>query len=472
MTVAPALRPVQPDTRSACTTTRPRLRTVAHKVTSCGEFSRRSEQMLGTGAGVVHVQALGAWLQLWIGHARVDGTIWLTAGEVAEVLGVSAATWRRWARLLEEADLLAPHGRAYLVPGPAAMEGCATGQVGPGGWRSLHRASLQALAQGFVVQGVAGAKRAGALGLFAIVLLRHTYGRAGVDVVQPGTLPALYELLDRRTVSTYLDLLGGVLTRPSRGRLAYAGRYLLEYAQEAVVSPLEDVSAPAPERSFPPSHARPVGQVLSVDQDPTPGEDGGSLVDLLAALDRRAPGAAGAITGHRLARARLREALLEVGRDVEVLAHGLTEASLADARDLAGVIAHRVPAVVDALQRRRRQAYALEEQRLAREQAREQRRREQDTAAAAHDQAAMAVELAAGQDWPTLLAVIAASSRLRLHGRALEASTRAAVRQVAAQMTPPATSSVLRAGGGTRLGPEQEQQTLRRAVQQLLTQSA
>jgi len=473
VTLAPALVQVQPDTRSASTTAS-RLRTAAHKLTSCGEFSRRSEQLLAPGAGVAHVQALGAWLQLWVGHARVDGTVWLTAGEAAEVLGVAPATWRRWSRLLVDAELLAPHGRAYLVPDPAAMEGCAAGKVTPGGWRSLRRSSFEALAGRFAAQGVSGAKRAGALGLFAVVLLRHTYGRAGIDVVQPEALPALYELLDRRTVSTYLELLGNVLTRPSRGRLAYAGRGLLEHGWEAVVSPLEDVSVTEDECPFPPSHAHPLSQVLPIGQDPPPGEVGGTLVDLLTLLDRQAPGAATAITRHRLAKALLRAALLEVGRDAEVLAYELTRSSLADARDLAGVIAHRVPDVVDALRirsqlrdargRAERQAYAIEERRLTRAHAEAQHQREQAAAAAEQDRAAAAVERAAGEDWPRLLEVVAAGSRLHLRGRALEASTRAAVRQVAAEIV--ASTSVTREAQGL---DEQEREGLKRAVQQLLS---
>ncbi len=474
MTVAPALVQVEQDTPGSPGTMRPRLRTAAHKVTSCGEFSRRSEQLLAAGAGVAQVQAVGAWLQLWVGHARVDGTIWLTASETAEVLGVTLATWRRWARLLVDAELLAPHGRAYLVPDPAAMEGCAAGQVTPGGWRSLRRSSFEALAGRLAAQGISGAKRAGALGVFAVVLLRHTYGRAGIDMVQPGALPALYELLDRRTVSTYLELLGDVLTRPSRGRLAYAGRDLLEHGWEAVVSPREDVSVSAGEGPFPPSHARPLSQVPPIGQDPPPGEAGGTLVDLLTLLDRQAPGAATAITRHRLAKALLRAALLEVGRDVEGLARELTRASLADARDLAAVIAHRVPAVVDALQlrsqlrdtrwRAERQAYAIQERRLAREQAETHHRRAQAAAAAEHDRTAQAVELAAGEDWPQLLDAIAASSRLRLRGRALEASTRAAVRQVAAEIA--SSASFTRE---VRSLDEREGEGLRRAVQQLLS---
>ncbi len=97
-------------------------------------------------------------------------------------------------------------------------------------------------------QGIAGAKRAGALGLFAVS-----------------------ELLDRRTVTTYLELLGGVLTRPSRGRLAYTGRDLLEHGGDTTVSPLVRVSASIDDRSFPPSHARPLDQVLPLGQDQPPG---------------------------------------------------------------------------------------------------------------------------------------------------------------------------------------------------------
>ncbi len=448
MTVAPALAQVEQDTPGSPGTTRPRLRTAAHKVTSCGEFSRRSEQLLAVGAGVAQVQAVGAWLQLWVGHARVDGTIWLTASEAAKVLGVTPATWRRWARLLVDAELLAPHGRAYLVPDPAAMEGCAAGQVTPGGWRSLRRSSFEALAGRLAAQGISGTKRAGALGVFAVVLLRHTYGRAGIDVVQPGALPALYELLDRRTVSTYLELLGGVLARPSRGRLAYAGRDLHEHGWEAVVSPLEDLSAPEHERPFPPSHAPSLDQELPLDQNPTPGKAAGTFVELLTSLDRRAPGAAVAIARHRLAKALLRAALLEVGRDVEVLAYELTRTSLADARDLASVIAHRVPDAVDVLRLRQllhdeqaraeRQAYAIQERRVSREWAAAQQRRAAAANAAEQARTAMAVEQAAGCHWPQVLEVVAASARLKLHGRALEASARAAVRETAATRFPDA----------------------------------
>ncbi len=469
MTVAPALVQVEQDTPGSPGTMRPRLRTAAHKVTSCGEFSRRSEQLLAAGAGVAQVQALGAWLQLWVGHARVDGTIWLTAGEAAEVLGVTPATWRRWARLLVDAELLAPHGRAYLVPDPAAMEGCVPGQVTPGGWRSLHRPSFESLAGRSAAQGVSGAKRAGALGVFAVVLLRHTYGRAGIDVVQPGALPALYELLDRRTVSTYLEMLGNVLTRPSRGRLAYAGRDLLEHGWEAVVSPLRAVPATEDERPFPPSHARSLSQEPSLGQDPTPGEAGGTFVDLLTSIDRRVPGAAAAVARHRLAKALLRAALLESGCDVEGLAYELTRSSLAGARELAGVLAHRVPDAVDALRLRQllhderaraeRQAYAIQEHRVSREWAAAQRRRAAADSAAEQARTALAIEQAAGDQWPQLLEVVAASARLKLHGRALEASARAAVRETAATWSPDADA-------------RDERNVLGWAVSQLLAQGS
>ncbi len=92
------------------------------------------------------------------------------------------------------------------------------------------------------------------------------------------------------------------------------------------------------------------------------------------------------------------------------------------------------------------------------------------TAAAEHDRSALAVELAAGDDWPQLLETVAANSRVQLRGRALEASARAAVRQVAASLTPttspPSSSSYASVVGS----PEQEQETLKRAVQQLLGQ--
>jgi hypothetical protein len=450
MTVAPALMQVEQDTRSPGTTPRPRLRTAEHKLTSVGEFSRRSEQLVD-GGGVQNVQALGAWLQLWTCHSRSDGTIWLTAAEAAEALGVAVETWRRWAGLLTAAQLLAPHGKAYLVPHPAAVEGCLPGLVTPGGWRSLHRTTFAGLVERLAAQGVAGPQRAGVLGVFAVVLLRHTYGRAGHDVVQPTALPALHQLLDRKTVSAYLGHLAGVLDRPCRGRLVYVGRDVIEQpwahltpaADEPVVSPFDQVAEPAEDRSFPHSHAQPSRSGTPLGQDRTPGEAGGTFVELLTALDRRAPGAARAIAQHRLARALLRTALLETGCQVEHLVYELTRASLADARDLAGVLAHRVPDAVEVLRlrtllddqhaRAERQAYATQDRRELL--AFDARRAAQEAASAraAEDLAVAEVEQAAGDDWLQLLDVIASrySGPIRVHGRALEAAARAAVRETA-----------------------------------------
>ena len=157
MTIARADSSADHDTPSACIT-QGRLLTPAHKVTGCGEFTRRSDVLQAYAvSGRQLLQAVGAWHQLWTAHSRSDGTVWLTAEQVCARLRISRPLWAELAGLLEAGGLLAPHGARYVVPDAQVLEGLGRHYT-PGGWRSLHRETYRAA----VVDRLARRQRAAA----------------------------------------------------------------------------------------------------------------------------------------------------------------------------------------------------------------------------------------------------------------------------------------------------------------------
>jgi len=223
MTVARADSSADHDTPSACTT-QGRLLTPAHKVTGCGEFTRRSDVLQAYAvSGRQLLQAVGAWHQLWTAHSRSDGTVWLTAEQVCAQLRISRPLWVELAGLLEAAGLLAPHGARYVVPDAQVLEGLGRHYT-PGGWRSLHRETYRAAVVDRL--DVNGPQRLAILGVLAWVLLRHTAVRG--TAVHRTAKAELARMLDPRTLRSYLGHLAGVLDCPSRGRLRLLARTVLE----------------------------------------------------------------------------------------------------------------------------------------------------------------------------------------------------------------------------------------------------
>jgi len=223
MTIARADSSADHDTPSACIT-QGRLLTSAHKVTGCGEFTRRSDVLQAYAvSGRQLLQAVGAWHQLWTAHSRSDGTVWLTAEQVCAQLRISRPLWAELAGLLEAGGLLAPHGARYVVPDAQVLEGLGRHYT-PGGWRSLHRETYRAAVVDRL--DVNGPQRLAILGVLAWVLLRHTAVRG--TAVHRTAKAELARMLDPRTLRSYLGHLAGVLDCPSRGRLRLIARSALE----------------------------------------------------------------------------------------------------------------------------------------------------------------------------------------------------------------------------------------------------
>jgi uncharacterized protein YjeT (DUF2065 family) len=415
MTITPTRLRAEDDTRRAPTGPG-RLLTPAHKVTSCGEFTRRSDVLHAYAvSGRQLLQAVGAWQQLWVAHSRSDGTVWLTAEQTAAALGISRPLWAELAGLLAAGGLLVPHGQRYAVPDAAALEGLGR-HLAPGGWRSLHRDTYRASVLGRLE--VDGAQRLAVQGVLAWVLLRHTAVR-GTGVARAAK-PELAGLLDPRTLRRYLQLLAGVLDCPSRGRLAYVGRTALERPETGAGPSLLPSLPEPPRRPADPHPAPPDDQECtftgaqpgfgvtrnarsgasprsgtSTGQDlpaggaatrrppvlPAWGSRDGSehraLPELVARLEDRAPGA-WEVQARPDVRKILSAALWTTEGDVDALADALCADPFTGARSIVGVLRSRAAVATERIRRRQaaldRQARAQrweqwERERLATERA-------------------------------------------------------------------------------------------------------
>jgi hypothetical protein len=511
MTVTPARLRAEDDTRRVLTTSG-RLLTPAHKVTGCGEFTRRSDVLHAYAvSGRQLLQAVGAWHQLWVVHSRSDGTVWLTAEEAAAALGISRPLWAELAALLEAAGLLERHGRCYVVPDAAALEGLGR-HFRPGGWRAVHRETFRASLLGRL--DVDAGQRLAVQGVLAWVVLRHTAVRgAGVS---RGAKRELATLLDPRTLRRYLQLLTGILDCPSRGRLVYVGRSALERPQTADTPS----QAPTHQSGSQRPRARLLGRVddqespfatpeighevtrnarsgacsrsgTSSGQDLPPadpvsrrppvlpawgnrnGSEHPALAELVDHLEQHVAGA-WEVQARPDVRQILSAALWSLDGDVPALVDALCADPFTGARTIPGVLRARVPVAAERIRRQRaaadQQARAAAWERYDRERrAAGQAARAAAAASAEQDRAdGELVTVAAGQLWPALLEHVGAG--LRFGGVvAAEATARARVRAVAERMTIPVETP------GACTSPEdghdvtqQRLQVLRAAVVQVL----
>ncbi|MBW3640557.1 MAG: hypothetical protein KY451_12030 [Actinobacteria bacterium] len=513
MTIAPTRLCANDDTPGVTIDTRSRLLTPAHKVTGCGEFTRRSDVLHAYAvSGRQMLQAVGAWHQLWVVHSRSDGTVWLTADEVAAALGISRPLWVELAALLEAGGLLEQHGRCYAVPDAGALEGVGR-HYRPGGWRSLHRDTYRAGLLEQLGRDIDGGQRLAVQGVLAWVLLRHSAVRgAGVS---RGAKRELAALVDPRTLRRYLQLLAGVLDCPSRGRLAYVGRQALERPQTG------DTPSPTPSHQDDPSSAGPgrrrrlddqectfstrpaspeetrnarsracsrsgtsIGQDLPADpaarRPPVlpawgsrDGNEHQALPDLVDHLERRVTGA-WQIQARPDVRRLLSAALWSVDGDVPALVDALCADPFTGARSIPGVLRARAAVAVEGI---RRQRAAVDAQvRGERWEQYERDRRAAEQAARAASMAAVEQErldgelitAAAGELWPALLEHVAVDLRYR-GVVAAEATARARVREVAERLTVPASTSLpCGSQADVRAAARERQHVLRAAVVQVL----